>query len=76
MTGGDQLRLSTIIGGNGQCRNLMRKANSEGCFTLAGRQQARHFIPEHRLRFGRAGRLRKAVSALAPGLGLTNKVIH
>lgn len=74
MTGGDQLRLSTIIGGTSVSK-LMRKANSEGVH-IAGTSAGAAFIPEHMIAFGRGGATPKSgLATLAPGLGLTNKVI-
>ncbi|GHA85480.1 cyanophycinase [Algimonas arctica] len=74
MTGGDQLRLSTIIGGTSVAK-LMRKANAEGVH-IAGTSAGAAFIPEHMIAFGRGGATPKSgLATLAPGLGLTNKVI-
>lgn len=74
MTGGDQLRLATIIGGTSVAK-LMRKANSEGVH-IAGTSAGAAFIPEHMIAFGRGGATPKSgLATLAPGLGLTNKVI-
>lgn len=74
MTGGDQLRLSTIIGGTSVAK-LMRKANAEGVH-IAGTSAGAAFIPEHMIAFGRGGATPKSgLATLAPGLGLTNAVI-
>jgi len=74
MTGGDQLRLATIIGGTSVAK-LMRRANSEGVH-IAGTSAGAAFIPEHMIAFGRGGATPKSgLATLAPGLGLTNKVI-
>ncbi|GLQ21357.1 cyanophycinase [Algimonas porphyrae] len=74
MTGGDQLRLATIIGGTSVAR-LMRRANAEGIH-IAGTSAGAAFIPEHMIAFGRGGATPKGgLATLAPGLGLTNKVI-
>ncbi|MGJ8560396.1 MAG: cyanophycinase [Litorimonas sp.] len=74
MTGGDQLRLATIIGGTSVSK-LMRKANVEGVH-IAGTSAGAAFIAEHMIAFGRGGATPKSgLATLAPGLGLTNKVI-
>lgn len=74
MTGGDQLRLATILGGTSVAR-LMRRANSNGVH-IAGTSAGAAFIPEHMIAFGRGGATPKGgLATLAPGLGLTNKVI-
>jgi cyanophycinase len=74
MTGGDQLRLSTIIGGTSVAK-LMRTANAQGVH-IAGTSAGAAFIPEHMIAFGRGGATPKSgLATLAPGLGLTNKVI-
>jgi len=74
MTGGDQLRLATIIGGTSVAK-LMRKANNQGVH-IAGTSAGAAFIPEHMIAFGRGGATPKSgLATLAPGLGLTNKVI-
>ena len=74
MTGGDQLRLATIIGGT-SVSSLMRTANAHGVH-IAGTSAGAAFIPEHMIAFGRGGATPKSgLATLAPGLGLTNKVI-
>ncbi|NNE59193.1 MAG: cyanophycinase [Hellea sp.] len=74
MTGGDQLRLATIIGGT-SVSSLMRSANAKGV-PIAGTSAGAAFIPEHMIAFGRGGATPKSgLATLAPGLGLTNKVI-
>lgn len=74
MTGGDQLRLSTIIGGTPVAR-LMRAANSQGVH-IAGTSAGAAFIPEHMIASGRGGATPKSgLTTMAPGLGLTNKVV-
>lgn len=74
MTGGDQLRLATIVGGTSVAR-LMRHANASGIH-IAGTSAGAAFIPEHMIAFGRGGATPKGgLATLAPGLGLTNKVI-
>lgn len=74
MTGGDQLRLATILGGT-SVSQLMRHANAKGVH-IAGTSAGAAFIPEHMIAFGKGGATPKSgLATLAPGLGLTNKVI-
>ena len=74
MTGGDQLRLATIIGGTSVSR-MMRTANAAGVH-IAGTSAGAAFIPEHMIAFGRGGATPKSgLATLAPGLGLTNRVV-
>lgn len=74
MTGGDQLRLSTILGGT-SVSSLLRQMNSEGVH-IAGTSAGAAFIPEHMIAFGKGGATPKSgLATLAPGLGLTNRVI-
>lgn len=74
MTGGDQLRLATIIGGT-PVAQLMRRANAAGVH-IAGTSAGAAFISEHMIAFGRSGPTPKlGMANMAPGLGLTNRVI-
>ncbi len=73
-TGGNQLRLSTILGGTPVAR-LMRLRNADGVH-VAGTSAGAAFLSEHMIAFGEDGPSPVAGSArLAPGLGLTNRVI-
>ncbi|MEO7251684.1 MAG: cyanophycinase [Arenimonas sp.] len=73
-TGGNQLSLSTILGGTPVAR-LLRARNAGGVH-VAGTSAGAAFICEHMIAFGEDGPSPVAGSArLAPGLGLTNKVI-
>jgi cyanophycinase len=73
-TGGNQLSLSTILGGTPVAR-LLRARNADGVH-VAGTSAGAAFISEHMIAFGEDGPSPVAGSArLAPGLGLTNKVI-
>ena len=73
-TGGNQLSLSTILGGTPVAR-LVRARNADGVH-VAGTSAGAAFICEHMIAFGEDGPSPIAGSArLAPGLGLTNKVI-
>lgn len=73
-TGGNQLSLSTILGGTPVAR-LVRARNADGVH-VAGTSAGAAIICEHMIAFGEDGPSPIAGSArLAPGLGLTNKVI-
>ncbi len=74
MTGGNQLRLSTIIGGTPVAK-LIRVRNAEGVH-VAGTSAGASFISEHMIAFGEEGPTAVAGGVrLAPGLGLTNRFI-
>jgi len=74
ITGGNQLRLSTILGGTPVAR-LIRKMNSEGVH-VAGTSAGAAIVSEHMIASGRSGPSpRESGVELAPGLGLTNRII-
>jgi cyanophycinase len=74
MTGGNQLRLSTILGGTPVAQTL-RRCNAAGLH-VAGTSAGASFISEHMIAFGEDGASPVAGSVrLAPGLGLTNRFI-
>lgn len=74
MTGGNQLRLSTILGGTDVARRI-RHRHAEGVH-VAGTSAGAAFISEHMIAFGSEGpRPVAGKVTLAPGLGLTNRVI-
>jgi cyanophycinase len=74
MTGGNQLRLSTLIGGTPIAKTL-RVMNAAGV-PVAGTSAGAAFISEHMIAFGDEGSTPVAGSVrLAPGLGLTNRFI-
>jgi cyanophycinase len=74
MTGGNQLRLSTLIGGTDVARAIRRR-NAEGVH-VAGTSAGAAFLCEHMIAFGREGASPRArIVTLAPGLGLTNRII-
>lgn len=73
-TGGNQLRLSTLIGGTAVAR-AVRQMNASGV-AVAGTSAGAAFISEHMIAFGDEGSTPIAGSVrLAPGLGLTNRFI-
>ncbi len=74
ITGGNQLRLSTILGGTPVARQI-RSLNAEGVH-IAGTSAGAAIVSEHMIAGGRSGSSpRESGVELAPGLGLTNRVI-
>ncbi|MCB0277909.1 MAG: cyanophycinase [Calditrichaeota bacterium] len=74
ITGGNQLRLSTIMGGTPLAR-LVRKLNARGTH-VAGTSAGAAIIPEHMISGGIGGSTPKEDGVtLSPGLGLTNALI-
>ena len=74
MTGGNQLRLSTILGGTTVATEV-RRANARGVH-VAGTSAGAAFISEHMIAFGAEGMTPIAGKVtLAPGLGLTNRIV-
>lgn len=74
LTGGNQLRLSTILGGTGVAQTL-RKRNARGVH-IAGTSAGAAFCSEHMIAGGKGGSTPVAGQVtLAPGLGLTNRII-
>lgn len=73
-TGGNQLRLSTILGGTSVAK-LVRSRNAAGIH-VAGTSAGAGILSEHMIAFGKEGASPRASSVrLAPGLGLTNRFI-
>ncbi|MEN1957098.1 cyanophycinase [Luteimonas sp. MJ204] len=73
-TGGNQLRLSTILGGTDVARTI-RLRNAQGV-PVAGTSAGAGFLSEHMIAFGSEGSSPRASSVrLAPGLGLTNRFV-
>jgi cyanophycinase len=73
-TGGNQLRLTTLIGGTSVAKSI-RVLNAAG-MPVAGTSAGAAFISEHMIAFGDEGSTPRAGSVrLAPGLGLTNRFI-
>lgn len=74
ITGGNQLRLSTILGGTPVARGI-RRLNAQGVH-VAGTSAGAAIVCEHMIAGGRSGATpRESGVELAPGLGLTNRVI-
>jgi len=73
-TGGNQLRLTTILGGTPVAK-LVRSLNARGVHT-AGTSAGASFLSEHMIAFGQEGAIPTlGCVSLAPGLGLTNRFI-
>jgi cyanophycinase len=73
-TGGNQLRLSTLLGGTSVAKTI-RQLNASGR-VVAGTSAGAAFISEHMIAFGSEGSTPIAGSVrLAAGLGLTNRFI-
>ena len=74
ITGGNQLRLSTILGGT-PVAQAIRRLNADGVH-VAGTSAGAAIMPEHMIAGGSKGALptQQGVT-FAPGLGLLNKVI-
>lgn len=73
-TGGNQLRITTIIGGTSTAK-LIRNRNAAGLH-VAGTSAGASVLSEHMIAFGKDGSSPRAGSVrLAPGLGLTNRFI-
>lgn len=74
LTGGNQLRLSTILGGTPIARTIRRR-NSEGV-VVAGTSAGAAILSEHMIAYGNEGPTPRAgMVSLAPGFGLVNSVI-
>jgi cyanophycinase len=74
LTGGNQLRLSTNLGGT-PAADLLRERNAEG-LVVGGTSAGAAFVSEHMIAFGDEGSTpRSDMVTLAPGLGLTKLAI-
>lgn len=74
MTGGNQLRLSTTLGGT-PVAQLIRRRNAAGMH-VAGTSAGAAFMPEHMIAGGDEGSTPSPdMVTMAPGLGLTNSFI-
>jgi cyanophycinase len=73
-TGGNQLRLTTLLGGTAVAK-LVRNRNASGV-TVGGTSAGASILSEHMIAFGDEGSSVISGSVrLAPGLGLTNRFI-
>jgi cyanophycinase len=74
LTGGNQLRITTLLGGTDAAR-VIRAQNANGVH-VAGTSAGASVLSEHMIAFGDEGSSALAGSVrLAPGLGLTNRFI-
>jgi cyanophycinase len=74
LTGGNQLRISTILGGT-EVAKTIRTANARGV-TVGGTSAGAAILSEHMIAFGKSGSTPRAgMVSLAPGFGLTNRVV-
>lgn len=74
ITGGNQLRLSTTLGGTRAARKL-RARNAAG-MPIAGTSAGAAIMPEHMIAGGDMGATPQAeMTSLVPGLGLSNKIL-
>ncbi|PRP92454.1 Cyanophycinase [Enhygromyxa salina] len=74
LTGGNQLRISTILGGTDVARAI-RTANARGV-AVGGTSAGAAILSEHMIAFGKSGATPRAgMVSLAPGFGLTNRVV-
>jgi cyanophycinase len=72
--GGNQLRLTTVLGGT-RILQALRRRNAEGVI-VAGTSAGAALLSEHMIAFGESGMTPgHAKVTLVPGMGLTNKVI-
>jgi len=74
LTGGNQLRLSTTLGGT-KVASMLRRRNQEGMH-IAGTSAGAAIMSEHMIAFGKEGPTPQAdMVTLAPGLGFTKRLI-
>ena len=74
LSGGNQLRLATTLGGTEVARTI-RTLNAAGVH-VAGTSAGAAFLSEHMIASGEDGAVPRAnIVTLAPGLGLTNRVV-
>jgi len=75
MTGGNQLRLSTTIGGTAVA-DLLRHRNREDSLHVGGTSAGASVMSEHMIAYGAEGATpRSDMVQLAPGFGLTHEMI-
>ena len=73
-TGGNQLRLSTILGGT-EVMTKIRRMNASGV-PVGGTSAGAAILPEHMIAHGQKGDTPTAgMVSMAPGLGLTNRFV-
>lgn len=75
MTGGNQLRLSTLLGGT-PVADMIRERNATDRLHVAGTSAGASFMAEHMIAYGDEGPTpRSDMVTLTPGLGLTHRAI-
>jgi len=75
LTGGNQLKLSTTIGGT-EVAEVLRRRNAEDGLHIAGTSAGAAILSEHMIAFGDEGSTPQAdMVTLAPGIGLTHTAI-
>ena len=75
MTGGNQLRLSTLLGGT-PVADMIRERNANDNLHVAGTSAGASIMAEHMIAYGDEGPTpRSDMVTLAPGLGLTKRAI-
>lgn len=73
-TGGNQLRISTTLGGT-EVSTLVRRMNANGVI-VGGTSAGAAILPEHMIAYGSKGSTPLAgMVSMAPGLGLTNRFL-
>lgn len=74
LTGGNQLRISTILGGTPVAKSI-RRLNAMGVH-VGGTSAGAAILSEHMIAFGKGGATPRAgMVSLAPGFGMTNRVV-
>lgn len=74
-TGGNQLRLSTTLGGT-LVAEMLRDRNRQGKLHIAGTSAGAAIMPQHMIAFGHEGSTPRAdMVTLAPGLGIVEGLI-
>ena len=74
LSGGNQLRLATLLGGTAVAQAI-RRCNASGML-VAGTSAGASILSQHMIAFGRNGEWpTQRMVQLAPGLGLTNRVV-
>jgi cyanophycinase len=74
LTGGTQLRIATVLGGTPVAKTI-RRLNARGV-SVGGTSAGAAILSEHMIAFGSEGSTPRAgMATLAPGFGLTNRVV-
>lgn len=74
LTGGNQLRISTVLGGTIVAKTI-RRLNARGV-PVGGTSAGAAILSEHMIAFGGEGATPRAgLATLAPGFGMTNRVV-